>query len=117
MAQVQVPPEAAHFSLKNDCLGRVALYCVVLLCEWFEYFMYIHMQVMRPMVQIAREVIAANGYSDTIIVVPKRSTDMTEADMEGGRANILVTEVFDTELIGEGALLTYSHALKHLMQV
>lgn len=73
-------------------------------------------EVMRPMVQIAREVIAANGYSDTIIVVPKRSTDMTEADMEGGRANILVTEVFDTELIGEGALLTYSHALKHLMQ-
>ena len=72
---------------------------------------------MRPMVRIAREVIAANGYSDVITVVPKRSTDMTERDMEGGRANILVTEVFDTELIGEGALLTYSHALRNLMEV
>ena len=69
------------------------------------------------MVGIAREVIAANGYSDVITVVPKRSTDMTEADMLGDKANILVTEVFDTELIGEGALLTYSHALQNLMEV
>ena len=74
-------------------------------------------KVLRPMVKIAREVIAANGYSEVITVVPKRSTDMTEGDMEGGRANILVTEVFDTELIGEGALLTYSHALQNLMEV
>ena len=72
---------------------------------------------MGPMVKIAREVISANGYSDIIRVVGKRSTDMTERDMEGGRANILVTEVFDTELIGEGALVTYSHALQNLMEV
>ena len=69
------------------------------------------------MVRIAREVIAANGYSDIITVVPKRSTEMTEGDMERGRANILVTEVFDTELIGEGALVTYAHAHRHLLEV
>ena len=67
--------------------------------------------------QIARDVIAANGYSDVITVVPKRSTEMTETDMERGRANILVTEVFDTELIGEGALVTYSHAHRNLLEV
>lgn len=33
------------------------------------------------------------------------------------RANILVTELFDTELIGEGALPTYEHAHKYLVQV
>ena len=33
------------------------------------------------------------------------------------RANILVTELFDTELIGEGALPSYEHAHRHLMQV
>jgi len=33
------------------------------------------------------------------------------------RANILVTEVFDTELIGEGALPTFHHAHKHLLEV
>ena len=31
------------------------------------------------------------------------------------RANVLVTEVFDTELIGEGAISTFSHALEHLL--
>lgn len=33
------------------------------------------------------------------------------------RANVLVTEVFDTELIGEGAIGTFNHAHKHLLTV
>ncbi len=33
------------------------------------------------------------------------------------RANILVTEVYDTELIGEGAIPTFHHAHKCLLQV
>lgn len=33
------------------------------------------------------------------------------------RANILVTEVFDTELIGEGAIGTFNHAHKCLLEV
>ncbi len=74
------------------------------------------MQVLRPMVRIARQVIARNGFADIITVVPKRSTEMTEADMPV-RANILVTEVFDTELIGEGALVTFKHAHQHLLEV
>ncbi|XP_064394524.1 protein arginine N-methyltransferase 7-like isoform X2 [Halichondria panicea] len=72
-------------------------------------------EVLRPMVRIARQVIARNGFADIITVVPKRSTEMTEADMPV-RANILVTEVFDTELIGEGALVTFKHAHQHLLE-
>ena len=68
------------------------------------------------MVRISRQVISRNNIADVIRVVPKRSTEMTEEDMEG-RANILVTEVFDTELIGEGALVTFEHAHKHLLEV
>lgn len=68
------------------------------------------------MVRIARQVISRNGFSDVIHVVSKRSTEMTEEDMTC-RANILVTEVFDTELIGEGALVTFAHAHKHLLEV
>ena len=68
------------------------------------------------MVRIARQVIARNGYSEVIQIVPKRSTEMTSGDMPT-RANILVTEVFDTELIGEGALVTFAHAHKHLLEV
>lgn len=33
------------------------------------------------------------------------------------KANILVTEVFDTELIGEGAINTFTHAHRELLQV
>ncbi len=33
------------------------------------------------------------------------------------KANILVTEVFDTELIGEGAIPTFHHAHEHLLEV
>ena len=54
-----------------------------------------------------------------IKLIPKRSTDVTvgtNGDMLE-RANILVTEVFDTELIGEGAIGTFNHANKHLLTV
>lgn len=63
--------------------------------------------------------IRANGLSDQIKVVHKRSTEMwvgEDGDMPR-RANILVTEVFDTELIGEGAVSTFNHAHKHLLEV
>ena len=33
------------------------------------------------------------------------------------RANILVTEMFDTELIGEAALSTFIHAHRELLEV
>ena len=33
------------------------------------------------------------------------------------RANVLVTEVFDSELIGEGAVPTFRHANQELLEV
>jgi len=71
----------------------------------------------RPMADCAEKVIADNGFADKIKLVRKRSTDLTVGpgkDLEQ-RANILVTEVFDTELIGEGAIGTYNHANQHLL--
>ena len=71
----------------------------------------------RPMVDCATRVIRDNKFSDKIRLVRKRSTEMRVGpglDMER-RANILVTEVFDTELIGEGAISTYNHAAAELL--
>ncbi len=73
----------------------------------------------RPMANCAEKVIAANGFSDRIKLVRKRSTDVEVGegkDMER-RANVLVTEVFDTELIGEAAISTFNHAHEHLLTV
>lgn len=71
------------------------------------------------MVKCSREVVAHNGFGDSINIIPKRSTEITvghNKDMEQ-RANVLITEVFDTELIGEGAIGTFNHANQHLLTV
>lgn len=73
-------------------------------------------EVMKPMVKIAREVIKENGYDNVISVIGKRSTEATSEGEGTSRANIMVSEVFDTELIGEGAIATFAHAHKHLLE-
>jgi protein arginine N-methyltransferase 7 len=75
-------------------------------------------EAFKPMSDCALKVIARNGFKNNIKIIPKRSTDLTVGE-DGDLAtlcNILVTEVFDTELIGEGALSTFSHAHKTLLE-
>ena len=78
-----------------------------------------------PMYRCAKKIIEANGFGDKIKLIGKRSTRVKvssenskiedeEFDMKE-RANILVTEVFDTELIGEAAIATFNHAHKFLL--
>lgn len=71
----------------------------------------------KPMAECALKIIKSNGYEEAIRLIRKRSTSVVVGpgqDMER-RANILVTEVFDTELIGEGAISTFNHAHRHLL--
>uniref|UniRef100_A0A669QY92 Protein arginine N-methyltransferase n=1 Tax=Phasianus colchicus TaxID=9054 RepID=A0A669QY92_PHACC len=75
-------------------------------------------EVFKPMANAAVKIVEKNGFHDKIKVINKHSTEVTvgpDGDMQC-RANILVTELFDTELIGEGALPTYEHAHKYLVQ-
>ncbi|KAM8947509.1 protein arginine N-methyltransferase 7 [Pelodytes ibericus] len=75
-------------------------------------------EVFKPMANAAVRIVQTNGLSAKIKVINKHSTEVTvgpEGDMKQ-RANILVTELFDTELIGEGALPSYEHAQHNLMQ-
>lgn len=76
-------------------------------------------EAFKPMSVCAVDTIKLNGFEDKIKVIPKRSTDLTVGEhMDlNQRANILVTEVFDTELIGEGALSTFKHAHKELLEI
>ncbi|KZS09051.1 Protein arginine N-methyltransferase 7 [Daphnia magna] len=74
-------------------------------------------ETFQPMVKCSTEVIAHNGFADSIKIIPKRSTEITvgpQKDMED-KANVLITEVFDTELIGEGAIGTFNHANQQLL--
>ncbi|XP_066587278.1 protein arginine N-methyltransferase 7 [Prorops nasuta] len=75
-------------------------------------------EAFKPMAKCAIKILEENDYSDRIKLVFKRSTKMTvgkDCDM-AKKANILVTEVFDTELIGEGALSTFRHAHECLLE-
>ncbi|XP_061404744.1 LOW QUALITY PROTEIN: protein arginine N-methyltransferase 7 [Lethenteron reissneri] len=75
-------------------------------------------EVFKPMAEAAVKIVEKNGFKDKIKVINKHSTSVTVGaggDMEE-RANILVTELFDTELIGEGALPSYQHAHQHLVE-
>ncbi|KAG8041154.1 hypothetical protein G9C98_002142 [Cotesia typhae] len=77
-----------------------------------------HERAFRPMAECAEKIIKNNGFESQIKLIKKKSTEIIvgeNGDMER-RANILVTEVFDTELIGEGALPTFKHAYEHLLE-
>jgi type II protein arginine methyltransferase len=63
----------------------------------------------------AREIIAQNGFSDRITVIPKSSTDMTVPRDMPERADVLVTETFASGLITEDVLPTVEHAHQHLL--
>ncbi|XP_075433044.1 protein arginine N-methyltransferase 7 isoform X2 [Ascaphus truei] len=75
-------------------------------------------EVFKPMADTALRIVEKNGFSGKIKIINKHSTEVTVGsggDMQA-RANILITELFDTELIGEGALPSYEHAQQNLMQ-
>ncbi|XP_034935175.1 protein arginine N-methyltransferase 7 isoform X2 [Chelonus insularis] len=70
------------------------------------------------MAECAEKIIEHNGFKLQIQLIKKKSTQIIvgeNGDMKQ-KANILVTEVFDTELIGEGALSTFQHAHQVLLE-
>ncbi|KAG2469970.1 ANM7 methyltransferase, partial [Polypterus senegalus] len=76
-------------------------------------------EVFKPMAEAAEKIVQKNGFADKIKIINKHSTNVTvgpEGDMQS-KANILITELFDTELIGEGALPSYEHAHKYLVEM
>ena len=67
----------------------------VIACEMFE-----------AMAEVAREVIAANGLSDQILVVTAKSS---EIDSLPFAPDILISELLDSALLGEGELVWDVH--------
>ncbi|UIZ21778.1 hypothetical protein KXD40_008768 [Peronospora effusa] len=79
-----------------------------------------------PMAEIAEQVTAAN-HPDKITAFPLRSTDLkvapeNEVDKDPNmtyhlprRADMLVSELFDSVLLGEAVLPTLRHAMQHLL--
>lgn len=64
----------------------------------------------------ARSVIAANGLSHKITVISASSGELSVERHLHQRADLLIGEVFSNELIGEGALPAYEHAVTQLLK-
>ncbi|KAF0683847.1 Aste57867_24122 [Aphanomyces stellatus] len=72
-------------------------------------------EMFQTMAEIANEVTMDNGFADQITVLPLRSTDLIIPDHMPVRADMLVSELFDSLLLGEGILPTLHHARTHLL--
>ena len=69
----------------------------------------------QPLIAAAAEqVIAANGLSSRITVVPKWSHDIVVGVDIPEPADIVISEIVDTVLLGEGAMATLTHAMSAL---
>lgn len=72
---------------------------------------------MKPAIaDAAAEIVAANGYSDRVRVVAKRSTDIDpDADM-GGPADLLVSEIISNNMLGQDPLTIVEDAAARLLK-
>lgn len=68
------------------------------------------------MAALATDIVAGNGYAARIKILPKSSFQIDPGkDFPGGkRADVIVAEIFDATVIGEGALGTFAHATAQL---
>lgn len=85
-------------------------------------------EMFSPMADLARKIVASNNLSAKVNIHSARSTDMTVGtrldlpvteDMNSilpHRADVLVTEIFDSALLGEGCIPAIAHAHQHLLQ-
>jgi predicted RNA methylase len=64
---------------------------------------------------VAERVAARNGFGDRISIVRKWSTDVAVGAELPRPADVLVTEVIDCGLVGEGIVDTVRHAREHLL--
>ncbi len=65
--------------------------------------------------EIARQIVAENGLSDVITVVPKQSLDLVVGVDMPRPADLVISEIVDCGLIGEGVLPTVAHARERLL--
>lgn len=73
-------------------------------------------EVKKALADKAVEIIEINGYSDVITVINKKSTDMIMGKDMAEPADILVSEILDECLLGEGVIPSVHHARASLVK-
>ncbi|KAJ3672642.1 hypothetical protein LUZ60_007363 [Juncus effusus] len=68
-----------------------------------------------PMVKLMRKVIHSNGLKHKIKLFPKRSDEVQIGVELDSQPDVLVSEILDSELLGEGLIPTLQHAHDNLL--
>ncbi|OVA13413.1 Protein arginine N-methyltransferase [Macleaya cordata] len=68
-----------------------------------------------PMIKLLRKVLHINGLEKKIRIIPKRSDEVKVGFDISSHADILVSEILDSELLGEGLIPTLQHAHDELL--
>ncbi|KAK9274977.1 hypothetical protein L1049_022234 [Liquidambar formosana] len=68
-----------------------------------------------PMVKLMRKVLRLNGMERKINIINRRSDELQAGVDITSRADILVSEILDSELLGEGLIPTLQHAHEMLL--
>lgn len=72
-------------------------------------------EMVAPLAEAAERIVAANGYADRVTIVAKKSTQLEVGRELPAPASLMITEIFDYRLIGEGVLPTLRHANANLL--
>jgi type II protein arginine methyltransferase len=72
-------------------------------------------EAIAPLAQVAARIVARNGYADRIAVIPKRSTELVIGRDLPEPADLLISEILDAGLLGEGVMRTLRHACAALI--
>lgn len=71
-------------------------------------------ELLSPMAEMADRIIARNGYENQITVLGKQSNELEVGKDLPERASVVISEVLDVTLIGEGVIPSLRHATRHL---
>lgn len=72
-------------------------------------------EMVQPIADIAKEIIAANGYADKIKVISKKSDAVMLGEDIDAKVDVLITETVDSGLIGEGIIPIIIDAKERLL--
>lgn len=73
-------------------------------------------EMVPDLAQIATQIVADNKLSETVSIYNEKSTALEVGKQLPEKADILVSEILDIGLIGEGVLTTFRHAIKNLIK-
>lgn len=73
-------------------------------------------EVVPSLAEVANRIVKDNGFNKTVSVLPKFSTDIQLGTDLPSQADVLVHEIFSSELLGEGVIPAIEDAKKRLLK-